>query len=80
MIKGKQVFNATGAVDCPEDRIRTYHRARSQIFDRIKQQIPDPAIVSRSCMPVLELYQNSDGSVTIPEVLRPYMGGKEKLE
>jgi seryl-tRNA synthetase len=24
-------------------------------------------------------YQQADGSVLIPEVLRPYMGGKEKL-
>jgi seryl-tRNA synthetase len=24
---------------------------------------------------VLENYQQADGSVTIPEVLRPYMGG-----
>jgi seryl-tRNA synthetase len=29
---------------------------------------------------ILENYQNEDGSVTIPEVLRPYMGGKEKME
>jgi seryl-tRNA synthetase len=26
-----------------------------------------------------ELYQNADGSVTIPKVLRPYMGGKERI-
>jgi seryl-tRNA synthetase len=28
---------------------------------------------------VLENYQNQDGSVTIPEALRPYMGGLERL-
>jgi seryl-tRNA synthetase len=28
---------------------------------------------------VLENYQNADGSVTVPEVLRPYMGGTEVL-
>ena len=28
---------------------------------------------------VLENYQNADGSVTIPEALRPYMGGLEAL-
>jgi seryl-tRNA synthetase len=33
----------------------------------------------RVLIPILELYQNADGSVTIPEVLRPYMGGKEKI-
>ncbi|MHC4831779.1 MAG: serine--tRNA ligase, partial [Planctomycetota bacterium] len=29
---------------------------------------------------LLETFQNADGSVTIPEVLRPYLGGIEKLE
>jgi len=33
----------------------------------------------RILIPILELYQNSDGSVTIPAVLRPYMNGKEKI-
>jgi seryl-tRNA synthetase len=34
----------------------------------------------RILIPVLEIYQNADGSVTIPEVLRPYMGGRTKIE
>jgi seryl-tRNA synthetase len=36
--------------------------------------------VGRTFAAILENYQNEDGSVTIPEVLRPYMGGLEKLE
>ena len=35
--------------------------------------------VGRTLVAVLENYQNPDGSVTIPEVLRPYMGGQERL-
>jgi seryl-tRNA synthetase len=35
--------------------------------------------VGRTLVAVLENYQNADGSVTIPEVLRPYMGGREKI-
>ncbi|MCL6262309.1 serine--tRNA ligase [Craterilacuibacter sp. RT1T] len=35
--------------------------------------------VGRTLVAVLENYQNADGSVTIPEVLRPYMGGKDKI-
>ena len=31
--------------------------------------------VGRTLIAVLENYQNEDGSVTVPEVLRPYMGG-----
>jgi len=33
----------------------------------------------RILIPLLELYQNPDGSITVPKVLRPYMGGKEKI-
>ena len=35
--------------------------------------------VGRALVAVLENYQNADGSVTIPEVLRPYMGGMTEL-
>ncbi|KLR58843.1 MULTISPECIES: serine--tRNA ligase [Diaphorobacter] len=35
--------------------------------------------VGRTLVAVLENYQNEDGSVTIPEVLRPYMGGQATL-
>ena len=31
----------------------------------------------RVLIPIMELNQNADGTITIPEVLRPYMGGKE---
>ena len=35
--------------------------------------------VGRTVAAILENYQNSDGSVTIPKVLVPYMGGVEKI-
>jgi seryl-tRNA synthetase len=34
----------------------------------------------RILIPILENFQNADGSVTIPEVLRPIMGGMERIE
>jgi seryl-tRNA synthetase len=36
--------------------------------------------VGRTLVAVLENYQEADGSVTVPEVLRPYMGGVARLE
>jgi seryl-tRNA synthetase len=36
--------------------------------------------VGRALVAVLETYQNSDGSVTVPDALKPYMGGMEKIE
>ena len=35
--------------------------------------------VGRTLVAVLENYQNADGSVTVPEALRPYMGGAERI-
>ena len=35
--------------------------------------------LGRTLVAVLENYQQADGSVVIPEPLRPYMGGKERI-
>jgi seryl-tRNA synthetase len=35
--------------------------------------------VGRALVAILENYQNADGSVTVPEVLRAYMGGLERI-
>jgi seryl-tRNA synthetase len=35
--------------------------------------------VGRTLVAVLENYQQRDGSVIVPEVLRPYMGGMERI-
>lgn len=35
--------------------------------------------LARGLITLLEHYQNADGTLTVPEVLRPYLGGREKL-
>ncbi|MCL1559627.1 serine--tRNA ligase [Xanthomonas nasturtii] len=35
--------------------------------------------VGRAMIAVMENYQNADGSIDVPQVLRPYMGGLEKI-
>jgi seryl-tRNA synthetase len=55
-----------------------------------KQKKPKPELchsingsglaVGRTLVAVLENYQRPDGSVVVPEVLRPYMGGLEVIE
>ena len=35
--------------------------------------------VGRTLVAVLENYQNEDGSITVPDVLRDYMGGLEVI-
>lgn len=34
----------------------------------------------RTLIAVMENYQNADGSITVPEALRPYLGGLEKIQ
>jgi seryl-tRNA synthetase len=36
--------------------------------------------VGRALIAVMENYQRADGSIEVPEVLRPYMGGREAIE
>ena len=36
--------------------------------------------IGRTTAAILENYQNEDGSITVPEVLRPYMGGLEVIK
>ncbi|MES2771823.1 MAG: serine--tRNA ligase [Pseudomonadota bacterium] len=36
--------------------------------------------VGRCLVALLENYQNADGSITVPEALRPYMGGLESIQ
>jgi seryl-tRNA synthetase len=33
----------------------------------------------RILIPILENHQNADGSITIPQALRPYVGGQERI-
>ncbi|MFM1889908.1 MAG: hypothetical protein RLZZ565_665, partial [Planctomycetota bacterium] len=30
-------------------------------------------------IPILEIHQQADGSVVVPETLRPYMGGVDRI-
>jgi seryl-tRNA synthetase len=36
--------------------------------------------IGRCVIAILENFQNADGSVTVPDILRPYMGGMERIE
>lgn len=54
--------------DSPKDKARYVHTLNGS-----------GVAIGRSVAAILENFQNEDGSVTIPEVLRPYMGGKEKI-
>lgn len=37
-------------------------------------------VVGRTLVAILENYQQADGSVIVPDALRPYMNGMDRLE
>ncbi|MDA1060297.1 MAG: serine--tRNA ligase, partial [bacterium] len=36
--------------------------------------------IARTLVAIIENYQQKDGSVKVPEILQPYMGGRTKIE
>ena len=58
-----------------EVAIPTHRRKKPQFCHTINGS---GLAVGRTLVAILENYQNSDGSVDIPEVLQPYMGGLQK--
>ena len=65
-----------------------YQAARSKIRFRDKPDEPTKWVhtlnstlvaTERTLIPIMENYQNKDGSINIPEVLQPYMGGATTL-
>jgi seryl-tRNA synthetase len=53
-------------------------RGKKHVFRAYAQRLR--VAIGRCLIAVMENYQNSDGSIEIPAVLRPYMGGLEKIE
>ena len=67
--------------------LTTAQAQKLNITTRIKGERITPHTLNNTCIAtsralvaLIENYQNKDGSITIPEVLRPFMFGKEKIE
>ena len=54
----------------------THHSGKNELVHTLNGS---GLAVGRTLVAVLENYQQADGSVTVPEVLRPYLGGTERL-
>lgn len=47
---------------------------------RFAHSLNNTALASpRILVPIIENYQNADGTITVPEALRPFMGGRERI-
>lgn len=60
-------------------RARIRYRKSGNKIDFVHTLNGSGLAVGRTVMAVMENYQNSDGSITIPEALRPYMHGTTRI-
>src|SRR5512142_1439402 len=79
---GQESFREISSVSNCEDfqarRMRT--RTRVQGKPRLLHTLNGSGVaIGRTVVAIFEQYQEADGSVRIPEALRPYMGGLERI-
>ena len=80
---GQDKFRETSSADMMNDfqarRLNMRVRRNSGELEFIHTNDATGIVMSRIPPAIIENYQTEDGDVVIPEVLRPYMGGKEKI-
>ena len=76
----KEVSSVSNARDYQARRNATRYRNAETGKPNFVHTLNGSGLATSRVFPALiEQYQNADGSVTIPEVLRPFMGGQEKI-
>ena len=75
----KEVVSCSNCTDYQANRLRMRYRT-SEGNEAVHTLNSTAIATSRALVAIMEQNQTEDGRVTIPEVLRPYMGGQEFLE
>jgi seryl-tRNA synthetase len=74
-----ETHSASKFHDFQARRLKLRYREQSGVL-RFVHTLNNTVIASpRILIPLLELNQRADGSVAIPEVLQPYMGGMQEI-
>jgi len=80
-LPGQNAYREISSCSCFEDfqarrmKLR-YKNSNSEEMELLHTLNGSGLAVGRTFVAILENYQEEDGSVTIPNVLRPYMNGK----
>jgi seryl-tRNA synthetase len=74
-----EVSSVSNCTDFQARRARIRFKAKGGKPELLHTLNGSGLALPRTLIAVLENYQNEDGSVTIPEVLRPYMGGLDRI-
>ncbi len=76
----REISSCSNCGDFQARRMNARYRAKDAKSPRYVHTLNGSGVaVGRALIAVLENYQNEDGSVTIPEALKPYMGGLTKI-
>jgi len=77
----KEISSCSNCEDFQARRANIRYRPASKEKIRYVHTLNGSGVaVGRTVAAILENYQQEDGSVVVPEVLRPYMGGIKKIE
>ena len=77
----REISSCSNCGDFQARRMNTrYRNAEGKVKGPVHTLNGSGLAVGRTLVAVLENYQQEDGSVAIPAVLQPYMGGKSKIE
>jgi seryl-tRNA synthetase len=78
--KFREISSCSVCGDFQARRMQARFRRKDEKNPRFVHTLNGSGVaVGRALIAVMETYQNEDGSITVPEVLRPYMGGMEKI-
>lgn len=75
----REISSCSNCTDFQARRMQARVRRRDGRIELLHTLNGSGLAVGRTLVAVLENYQNADGSVTVPEVLRPYMDGMDVL-
>ncbi|QQM32061.1 serine--tRNA ligase [Martelella lutilitoris] len=77
----REISSCSVCGDFQARRMNARYRAKDEKATRFVHTLNGSGVaVGRALIAVVENYLNEDGSVTIPDVLVPYMGGRTKIE
>ncbi|MEM6415184.1 MAG: serine--tRNA ligase [Pseudomonadota bacterium] len=79
--KYREISSCSNCGDFQARRMKARYRPEGEKSTRFVHTLNGSGVaVGRALVAVLENYQNPDGSISIPTVLKPYMGGRERVE
>ncbi len=75
----REISSCSNCGDFQARRMNARYRPKDAKQPRFVHTLNGSGLAGRTLIAIMENYQQPDGSIAIPDVLRPYMGGMEKI-